>query len=200
MKKLSTYWREIMLGLSIVVFSIYFTLVSFLRYTNFYAGKFDLGNMSQTVWNTLHGRIFLLTDPNGTETVSRLATHADFILILLAPFYALWSDPRMLLLIQVVLTALGAIFVYLLGQEIVKNKNISLIFALLYLLNPSVQRTIIYDFHAVVLATTFFLGAFYFLIKKKYIWFLVFGILAAITKEQVWLTLSFFWYLPFLCQ
>lgn len=186
------HWREITLTLGIIVFSFYFTLVSFLRYTNFYAGKFDLGNMSQTVWNTLHGNFFLLTDPNGTETVSRLATHADFILIFFAPFYALWSDPRMLLLIQVVVTALGAIFIYLLGKEIIKSKNMALVFALLYLLNPSVQRTVIYDFHAVVLATTFMLGAFYFLIKKKYIWFIIFGVLAAITKEQVWLTLSFF--------
>ncbi len=192
MKILRTYWRETILGVSMLLFSIYFTIVSFLRYTNFYAGKFDLGNMSQTVWNTLHGNIFVLTDPNGTQTVSRLATHADFILILLAPFYILWADPRMLLLIQVVITALGAIFIYLIGNEVIKNKNLSLIFALLYLLNPSVQRTIIYDFHAVVLATTLILGSFYFLIKKKYVWFIVFSILAAITKEQVWLIISFF--------
>jgi uncharacterized membrane protein len=141
MKNIRTYWREIILAVSMMMFSSYFTVVSFLRYTNFYAGRFDLGNMSQTVWNTLHGRIFQLTDPNGIETVSRLATHADYILVLLAPFYAIWSDPRMLLLIQVVVVALGAIFVYLLGIEVIKNKNFALLFALLYLLNPSVQRT-----------------------------------------------------------
>jgi uncharacterized membrane protein len=192
MKNIRTYWREIILAVSMMMFSSYFTVVSFLRYTNFYAGRFDLGNMSQTVWNTLHGRIFQLTDPNGIETVSRLATHADDILVLLAPFYAIWSDPRMLLLIQVVVVALGAIFVYLLGIEVIKNKNFALLFALLYLLNPSVQRTIIYDFHAVVLSTTFLLGALYFLIKKNYFPFLLCAILAALTKEQVWLTLSFF--------
>lgn len=192
MKFIRTYWREVALGVGMAIFSVYFTIVSFLRYTNFYAGKFDLGNMSQTVWNTLHGNFFMLTDPNGTETVSRLATHADFILVLLAPFYALWSDPRMLLLLQVLITAAGAIFVYLLGTSIIKNKNFALLFAFLYLLNPSVQRTIIYDFHAVVLATTLLLGTFYFLYKKKYGWFILFGLLAAITKEQVWLTFSFF--------
>ena len=71
----------------ITLYVAYFTTASFLRYDNFFTGRFDLGNMDQTVWNTIHGRIFQLTDPNGTTNISRLAFHADFILVLIAPLY-----------------------------------------------------------------------------------------------------------------
>ncbi len=188
----ATHKQEVILASLTIVYIVYFTAVSFLRYDNFYTGRFDLGNMDQTVWNTIHGRIFELTDPNGTSIVSRLAFHADFILILLAPFYLLWSDPRMLLLIQTVILAFGAFFVYEIAKYIIKNKNLSLVFAIAYLLNPAIQYTNIYDFHPVTLATTFLLGAFYFLLKKRYLLFLLFAILAAFTKEQVWIIVSFF--------
>jgi uncharacterized membrane protein len=61
-----------------------------------------------------------------------------------------------------------------------------------YLLNPSVQRANIYDFHAVVLATTMLLGAVYFLLKKRYLLFLIFAVLAALTKEQMWFVIALF--------
>lgn len=182
---------------SIVVFlgflySVYLSAVSMLRYENYYTGRFDLGNMVQTVWNTLHGNIFMFTNPDGIEQVSRLAFHADFILILLAPLYAVWQDPKMLLLIQSVVTAAGAMFVYLIGKEVLKNRPLSLVFAFAYLINPGVQRANMYDFHAVVLATTLLLATFYFLLKRKYWYFIVFAILSAICKEQIWLIIALF--------
>lgn len=148
--------------------------------------------MDQTVWNTLHGHIFQLTDPNGTAIVSRLAFHADFILVLLAPFYFFWQNPQMLLILQTVITAAGVFFVYFLSRDILKNKTLALVFSVVFLLNPSLQRSVIYDFHAVTLATTFLLGAFYFMYKKKYTWFIVFALLAGITKEQIWAIIALF--------
>jgi len=184
---LATHKEEVILGILMTIYILYFIGTTFLRYDNFYTGRFDLGNMVQTVWNTIHGRIFELTDPNGTELVSRLAYHADFILIFLAPFYVLWEDPRMLLFIQTVVLALGAIFVYAIGNNVIKNKNLSLTFGTSFLLNPAIQYTNLYDFHPVTLATTFLLGAFYFLLKKRHGLFLLFAVLAALTKEQVWM-------------
>lgn len=180
------------LSLLVIFYNAYFTTVTFLRYDNLYTGKFDLGNMSQTVWNTLHGKIFMFTNPNGTEFISRLSAHADFILILLAPFYALWPDPKNLLFIQTVILAAGAFFVYFIAKEVLKNKNIALVLAFAYLINSNVQRTNLYDFHAVTLATTFFLGAFLFFIQKRYRLFLLFAILAGICKEQLWLIIALF--------
>ncbi|MDE2589361.1 MAG: DUF2079 domain-containing protein, partial [Patescibacteria group bacterium] len=183
---------KLLVLLFVIAYIVYFSAASFLRYTNFYAGRFDLGNMDQTVWNTAHGRWFMFTNPDGTNIISRLSFHADFILILLAPFYLIWQDPRMLLLIQTVITAFGAIFVYLLAQNFVKNKPFATVLAIIYLLSPQIQHANLYDFHAVTLATTFLLGAYYFLIKKQTLPFLIFLALAAITKEQVWVVTALF--------
>lgn len=196
-KVISTYPQVTLLMLLSCIYMLYFTIVSFLRYDNFYTGRFDLGNMAQTVWNSLHGRIFMLTDPNGTQQISRLAYHADFILILLAPLYALWQNPKMLLLIQTFVVVAGAFFLYIIVRDLLKNRNIALVFAFSYLLNPSVQRANIYDFHAVTLVTTFFFAMYYFFLKKRYVWFIVFALLAGLCKEQIWLIIALFGLLVF---
>ena len=185
------------LGIFIFAYILYFTVASFLRYDNFYTGRFDLGNMDQAVWNTLHGRIFQITDPNGTSIISRLSFHADFILILISPLYKIWSNPKMLLFLQSSVLGIGAIFVYLLSQDVLKKKNISLVFSLAFLLSPSVSYTNLYDFHPVSLATTFLLASTYFFVKRKYIFFIIFAILAALTKEQVWAIISIYGLLMF---
>lgn len=187
-----THKQEVILCFFILIYISYFTITSFLRYSNFYTGRFDLGNMDQTVWNTIHGRIFQLTDPDGINNISRLSVHADFILILISPLYLIWSNPKMLLLFQTLVLASGAFFTYLISKEILKNKNISLTIALAFLLNPAVQFTNLYDFHSVTLATTLLLACFYFFIKRRLFLFLLFGVLAATTKEEVWVVLGIF--------
>ncbi|PIT88963.1 MAG: hypothetical protein COU27_02860, partial [Candidatus Levybacteria bacterium CG10_big_fil_rev_8_21_14_0_10_36_7] len=190
--KYISYWHVIVVVASSVGYFFYFTYYSFLKHANFLTGRFDLGNMDQTVWNTLNGRVFLLTDPNGTSVMSRLGVHADFLLIFLAPLYLLWQDPRMLLMLQSAIIATGAIFVYLLATHILKNKNLAVVFSISFLLNFWVQRQNLFDFHAVALATTFLIATFLFLVKRRYVLFGIFLILSILTKENVWLVVFFF--------
>ena len=184
--------HESVLAFLILLFFAYFTAAGFLRYDYFYTGRFDLGNMDQTVWNTIHGRIFQTTDPNGTDIISRLAYHADFILILISPLYFIWSNPKMLILLQVIVICFGALFAYLLGKEILKNKNFSLALSAAFLLYPAIQYNLLFDFHGVTLATTFLLATFYFFLKRKYLYFFVFAVLAGLTKEQIWSIVAIF--------
>jgi uncharacterized membrane protein len=184
----------LILFVSFICYIVYFTYFTFEKYLNFFTGRFDLGNMDQTVWNTLNGRFFLLTNPDNTNIISRLAIHSDFFLILLAPFYLIWNDPRMLLLLQTIVIASGSFFVYFLANEVLKDRKLSLLFGISFLLNPLVQQQNLYDFHSVSLATTFFLAAFYFLIKnssfpslRNRALFLLFIFLAVLTKETVFI-------------
>ncbi len=186
--KLRLDYYSVILWFSIASYIAYFSFLSFEKHLNFFTGRFDLGNMDQTVWNTLHGRIFELTNPDGTKIISRLAIHADFILILLAPFYLLWEDPRMLLAIQTAVLGLGAYFVFKISEHVLRNKFLSLIFAISYLLNPWVQKQNLFDFHAVTLATTFLLGTFYFSLINKYKFSLLFLLLAVLAKENIYIT------------
>lgn len=185
------YRYEILLGGAVVLYIIYFTFITFLRYANFFTGRFDLGNMDQTVWNTLHGRLFQSTDPNGTDIISRLAFHADFILVLLAPLYLIWQDPKTLLFIQTFILGLGALPVYAIAFMVLRKRPLALLFSVAYLLNPSVEYSNLYDFHGVTLATTFLFASWYFMKKKKYILLCVFLFLSGLTKEEVWIIVAF---------
>lgn len=182
-----TYWILILLIFSFILF---FGSLSFLRHDNFRSRRLDLGNMDQTVWNVWHGNGFTLTDPNGILQQSRLAVHADFLLIFLAPLYGLWSDPKMLLLVQVLVAAAGAIPVYFIAYDVLASRKLGLLFSFLYLWYPPLGRILLHDFHAVALSTTFLLYAFWFIEKKKYVLFLIFALFAAIGKEQAWITIA----------
>lgn len=191
------HWLKRHKGLSIVIaffifFCLYFIPITFLRYDNYYTGKYDLGNMSQTVWNTTQGRIFQLTNPDSARNMSRLSIHADFILVFFAPFYTLWPDPRNLLFFQVITVGAGVFFIYLLSKKILKHPTLAVVLSFAYLINPSVNRVTLYDFHAASLATTFLFGAFYFFQEKRYKLFLLFAILAGLCKEQVWIIVGIF--------
>lgn len=187
---IGSHKHEVVLLIFILIYCLYFTSASFLRYDNFFAGRFDLGNMDQTVWNTINGRIFQMTDPNATETVSRLNFHSDFILILISPLYLIWANPKMLLLLQTIVLGSGALFVFLIAKKVLKGKSLALTFSALFLLNPSVQFANLYDFHAVTLGTTLLLATFYFFIKKSYVLFLFFALLSGFSKEEIWVIVS----------
>lgn len=174
------------------IYFLYFTLASFLRYDNFFTGRFDLGNMDQAVWNTINGRIFQITDPNGTQIMSRLGFHADFILILISPLYKIWANPKMLLLLQSLIISLGAIFVYLISKHITKNIKFSFAISICYLIFPALLYANLYDFHAVTLATTFLLASYYFFIRKKSVYLLLCLFFAGLTKEEIWLIVAIF--------
>ncbi len=87
------------------------------RYQSYHADAFDLGNMDQAVWNTLHGHLLRFTnrgaDWYGPPT--RLGVHVEPILLLIAPLYLIYTDPETLLVLQTVALALGGIPLLLLG-------------------------------------------------------------------------------------
>ena len=171
-------------------FVLFFGSVAVLRHDNFHSRRLDLGNMDQTIWNVVNGNGFTLTDPMGTSQLSRLAVHADFLLILISPLYMVWSDPRVLLLLQVIIVGIGAIPVYWIAIHVLKSERIAVFFAALYLLYPPLGRNMLHDFHAVSLTTTFLLFAYWYMVKGKYLPFIIFAVLSALGKEHIWITIA----------
>lgn len=196
--------RLLPLFIIIASFILYTSIYSILKYKYLYTGIYDLGNMNQTLWNTLHGYFFMETDPNGTAVlVSRLSDHADFLLLFLTPIYALFSSPITLIVIQSVIVGLGAIPVYLFAREKTDSKLLPLMFALIFLFMPPVVDPVLFDFHPVTLSITFLLFSFYFLYKRKFYLALPFIFLTLISKEEAGITLSmlgiyFLAFLPFI--
>lgn len=178
---LKQHWDKVALTLFTCLYIVTLSTLSILRHDAF-ASNFDLTNMDHTLWNTLHGEFFSLRFHE--NYASRLSVHADFILILLSPLYLIWDDVRILLIAQSFFLGIGAFPTYLLARKIIKDKFISLSIAFVYLINPQMMWTNIYDFHPVSLIVPFFLFAFYFAYIKKWGRYFLFVVLAILTKEN----------------
>ncbi|MDH4135716.1 MAG: DUF2079 domain-containing protein [Anaerolineae bacterium] len=170
-------------GLLIVLYIAVFSALAVARHEAFETLAYDLGNYDQAVWNTSHGRLLRFTNVKGLTI--RLAQHVEPILLPVSLFYLIYSSPKTLLVLQTVVVALGAWPVYLLAREKLQSEFGGIVFALAYLLLPALEAANLFDFHAVTLAPTFLLWAFYFLEKGKAPWFIVFSVLAMSCKEEM---------------
>ncbi|MEK7597180.1 MAG: DUF2079 domain-containing protein [Patescibacteria group bacterium] len=193
--KILKYKFEIILGFLIALYIGYFSFLTILRHNSLNSNYYDLAIMDQTVYNTFRGRILELTNPEGINNFKRMAIHNDIVLALLAPFYNIFSGPQTLLVIQAIVIALGALPIYLLSKLFLKSKYLGIIFAFVYLMYPPLQRANLFDFHPVMLATSFLLFMFYFFISKKYWFSIIFFILSIFSKEQIPLTTAVFAFL-----
>jgi len=162
------------------------------RYQAYHADAFDLGNLDQAVWNTLHGHPLRFTnrgmDWYGPPT--RLGVHVEPILFLIAPLYLLHSGPETLLLLQTMALALGGIPLLLLGlRRLPELPLVAAAFVGAYLVTPEILGEALYDFHGVALATPLLLLALWALEERRYRWFVYSALLAALCKEEVALSL-----------
>ncbi|MDX1524507.1 MAG: DUF2079 domain-containing protein, partial [Anaerolineae bacterium] len=95
------------------------------------------------------------------------------------------SGPETLFVFQTIGVALGAIPVLALPHNKLKSDGLALLFALVYLLFPAIQGANLLDFHAVTLAPTFLLAAFYYLETRRPGRFALFAGLAVACKEDM---------------
>ena len=152
-------------------------------------GRFDVGNLTQTVWSTAHGRFLEMTDVQG-EQISRLGAHFDPLVALLAPLWWLWPSPELLLVVQTICVALGAVPVFLLARKHLGSDWSGLAFALVYLLYPPTQWLVVDDFHPVALAAPLLLAAIWFLDEGRLLPFALCAGAACLTKEQIGLVVA----------
>ena len=181
-------WR-ILVAASTAAFAAGFGALSVLRHLAFNTGRFDLGNMVQAVWSTAHGDPLEVTGLQGQQ-FSRLGAHFDPILAAFAPLWWLWPEPAMLLVVQAIAIALGAVPVFLLARKHLGSERAGAGFALAYLLYPSTQWLALNEFHAVALATPLLLAAFWFLDEDRLVPFAVVAAAATLTKEHIGLAVA----------
>jgi len=146
---------------------------------------------SQTLWNTVHGKIMFNSLEEVRGPYNHLAIHMRPFMFLLVPGYALFPSPYFLLIIQTLGLALGAWPIYLLAKKILPPGNWPLILTASYLLYPSLHWVNTFDFHEIAFFIPLFLAAIYFLEMKKWGWMGLFLALAASTKEDAILIVLF---------
>jgi uncharacterized membrane protein len=181
--KRASYLIHIILALLVIGYAIFFSIQLLLHYYSFGSRALDLGNMGQSIWNISQGRFFHQTSQPGVT--NRLSLHVEPILIPISLLYYLYSGPEILFIFQSIVVPLGALPVFALARLKLKNEGLALVFALVYLMFPAIQGATLLDFHAVTLAPTFLLAAFYYLETRQTRLFTLFAILAVSCKEDI---------------
>jgi len=179
--------------LLIIAFAVLFSVMAVQQHGTFQTNGLDLGNVDQALWNTAQGRFLRFTLMTPIE--SRLALHVEPVLLFFVPLYWLnLGSPEILLIIQACVVALGAWPLYQIARSVFNEQTSSrpsfrsyllLVSPLAYLLLPTLQSAVLFDFHAVTMAPTFLLFAFWALLQKKDIQFIAFLILAMACKEDM---------------
>jgi uncharacterized membrane protein len=172
---------------STCLYAALFAFFAVVRYLSFQSQRDDLGNMTQAIWSTLHGRFLENTSEAGTQFV-RLGSHVDPFLALLAPLWWVWSSPTMLLTLQALAVSAGALPVFWLARKHLQSERAACFFALAYLLFPATQFNAFAPstgFHSVSIAMPLLLFAVWFLDEERPVAFGVVALLAATTKEEI---------------
>lgn len=188
------------LFLSLLMLAVSFKVTMF-RYKNYEYGKFDLGNMSQMVYNTSRGNFMEVTDYFGANMPRWGMSHVDPFLIIFVPIYYFFADARVLIVGQLLLVIFSSLVIYLISNRILKSKIASFFISSAYLFYPAVGYLLAWTgFHGVTAVIPFFLLSFLFyelleekgISKKLLITFYFFVFLTLMGKEEI--SLIYFMY------
>lgn len=137
----------ILLGAGVVFYFVKISELTLLTHSTLQTTHADLAEFDNLFFNALHGHPFRAPASAGDmRDWGGLKTHAEFLLYLLLPLYALKPGAAALLVIQAGVVAATAVPIYALAARRLGSAP-ALILALSYLLLPAVQQPNFYDFH-----------------------------------------------------
>jgi uncharacterized membrane protein len=188
MRQLQGQTAVLLLSGAVVVYAIVFGMLSVARYDTFHATTFDLGIMAQVTWNTAQGRWFETSIDRATNAEligSYLGNHVRPILLLLAPAYRLWPDPRLLLILQGVALGGAAFPLFWIVRRQIADSGVALLIACCYLAYPALGFLNLVDFHPVAFSIPCIFVAYWALQGERPGLFWVAVLLALSTKEEM---------------
>ena len=166
------------------VFFVLYSALSIVRHNHYGSYGYDLGINDQVVWEYSKFNLPITTIAPQIGKL-KLVTHIEVIFALLSPFYWIWSNPIMLLILQSLFFCISGIAVYLLAKS--KNLNSFFNYAILisYLSFYGVQNALWFDVHSIVFGASFLTWFLYFLQTKKHRLTFLFFFLAILSKENI---------------
>ncbi len=173
-------------GLALALFVFTFVLETWTLHQRFGTYGFDLGIFDQGAWllSRFHAPFVTI------RGLDLFGDHASYILLLVAPLYRVWADPRLLLLLQVVALALPAWVLFRLGTRHLGHPVAGMVVALAYLAYPGMQWAATWQFHPETLAAGFLALAALAADRQRWRPMAVFLALALLCKEDVGLVVA----------
>ncbi len=155
----------------IATYTLILSVLTSLKHYCFRSYAFDLGIFIQVFWHTLHGN-FMYAMPRWGPPIhpeNFLGVHVSPLIILLLPIYYIFSSPYTLLILQSLVFALPALYIY----RITKFKfmddpgtKMPIIMAILYLVYPGTLWPNWYDFHLEAFVPLFLSMAYYYHLRR----------------------------------
>ncbi len=146
-------------------FTCLYVAISLLKHRNFQSHGWDLGIFTQHFWQLSRFEL-------GFNTVrmvpSLLGDHFHLIYFFVVPLYMIWRDPRMLLIIQAVVVALGCLPVYYVALKELKSRICALCLAFVYLFFWGTMELIFFDFHEMAFAVPLIALSYFFIHRQKW--------------------------------
>lgn len=186
-------WSTLVLA-STATGALVFAAYALARHAAFNSKAYDLGLHAQVIWNTSQGRLFA----SSIEVTHYLGDHVSPIILLIAPLYRLWPDPRGLLILQAIVLASGALpLAWMARRRLATSWHegaylASLILALIFLVYPALGFVNRFEFHEEVLVVPLLLLAFACLEAQRLGWMSTALLLALLCKEDIGLTVAAF--------
>lgn len=167
-----------------LLWGVLFAVGALLEQHFFLLRRYDLGNFTQAIWSTAHGHVLRVTEVGG-EQVSRLGIHVDPIILGLVPFWWIWPSPNLLLVVQVMALAAGAIPLYWLGRKHLQSPGDAALISAAYLISPALTWNALHEFDAVALAVPLLMACIWFLDEERLWAFAGAAALAVLCQEQI---------------
>lgn len=177
-------WAGIVVTLAAVGYTAFFGFYTVLRHRLIQSMAFDLGIYDNLMFNVIHGRFFKSPVLFGPGKFSYIAGHAEYVMVLFAPLYAIKPGAETLLWMQAALLGGAAIPLFLFARKFV-TRGPAVLIALSYLMFAPLHGPNFYDFHWLPVAIFFHFWLYYAIASRK-TWLTVVTVLILFaTREDV---------------
>ena len=145
-------------AVGVAVYAVYFSFVTLTRHWTFRTHALDLGYYVQLTWNLARGAGPRVSLPE----MHAWGDHFSPIMYLFVPVFWVAPGPGVLLIAQSIALGLGALAVFGIAARRLGDERPAAVFAVLYLIHPSLHGINVRDFHSAALTIPLLLAAIYF--------------------------------------
>ncbi len=165
----------------VVVYTVFFTVISFLRYDAFSYSDFDFAIFTHECWKILHGsgKISLFNN------VPIWGNALELISVVISPVFLLSGfNPKSLLFLQSFFLGAGAVPIFLIARRKLPE-SLAVCLAISYLFYPPIWYANLYEYNLLVYSTFTLLMAFWFFQTERFGLFLFFIFLSLINRVDL---------------
>lgn len=181
--KFRKYSTIIIISIFGLAFTLFVGLLTSFMYIRHLTPCYDFGIFSQ-MFNYMKETFQPLTTCERDKLLSHFAVHFSPIYYLLLPFFYIFPSPVTLLMGQAAIIASGLIPLYLICKKYKLSNNATILFALCYVLMPSMANGCFYYLHENKFLTALILWLVYALEKNKWVPTIIFTFLLLAVKED----------------